>query len=103
MNAHETTVLAVLADETDEAELYYSFDPIIVRTGLDRKQVRRAVRSLARRGFAVYARGLWTDDGEPAGAGYACTQAGRDARESGVEGRNAQPIPPNDDAKVDPT
>lgn len=44
-----------------------------------RKQESAEERSLARKGFAEYARGLWTDDGTPAGSGYACTQSGRNA------------------------
>ncbi|WP_417257385.1 hypothetical protein [Celeribacter sp.] len=42
------------------------------------KDMARAIcRSLTDRGFAEYCRGLWTEDGEPAGAGYRITDAGR--------------------------
>jgi hypothetical protein len=43
-----------------------------------RTAVRRACRSLARKGLAEYHKGLWTMDGVPGGAGYAATMAGAD-------------------------
>jgi hypothetical protein len=55
---------------------YLSFRAIASCANLDPKVIRRAVRSLARKGFAQYGKGLWTDDGELAGAGYCCTEAG---------------------------
>ncbi len=42
------------------------------------KDMARAIcRSLTDRGFAEYCRGLWDEDGMPAGAGYRITEAGR--------------------------
>ena len=55
------------------------FAPIQHDTGYDRKTVRRYVRALARKGMAEYFRGLWDDDGCPAGAGYCITYEGRAA------------------------
>lgn len=55
---------------------YVNFAYLSAETGLDRKVVRRSVRALARKGLADYQRGLYTDDGEMAGAGYAATEAG---------------------------
>lgn len=52
------------------------FATIARRGGLDPKHVRRSVRALARKGLAEYVKGLWTEDGEPAGSGYRCTAAG---------------------------
>ena len=52
------------------------FAPIEAITGYDRRVVRRHVRSLARKGLAEYFRGLCTEDGEFAGAGYCITKAG---------------------------
>ena len=46
------------------------------RTGFDRPKVRRIVRSLARKGLTEYHRGLWSDEGRPAGAGYCITRKG---------------------------
>ena len=59
-----------------DAGLCSAFAPIMCGTELDRPTVRRCVRALARKGLAEYFRGLWTDDGRPAGAGYCITAAG---------------------------
>jgi hypothetical protein len=77
VNANERKVLQFLVDEgTDYAGfLAFSFDTICGPTELGRKAVRRACRSLARKGLAEYCRGLWTEDGEPAGSGYCATRA----------------------------
>lgn len=41
------------------------------------KGMARAIcRSLTDRGYAFYTRGLWSDDGIPAGAGYGITEKG---------------------------
>lgn len=41
------------------------------------KDMARAIcRSLTDRGYCFYMRGLWTEDGEPAGAGYGITDKG---------------------------
>lgn len=55
---------------------YLGFKGIGRRTRLSRKLIRRACRSLRRKGLAEYGRGLWTEDGEVAGSGYAATRAG---------------------------
>lgn len=39
-------------------------------------QVRRAVRALARKGYAEFHRGLMDDEGKVAGSGYAVTEKG---------------------------
>lgn len=75
----EKRVLTILADEGYEGFCYWGFAGLIANTQLDRKQVRRACRSLARKGYARFGRGLWTKDGEPAGSGYCATKAGADA------------------------
>jgi len=56
---------------------YLNFKGIARRARLPRKEIRRACRSLARKGFAEYGRGLWSEDGEVAGSGYCCNPAGR--------------------------
>ena len=77
---NERAVLAVLADDN---HLYFSFDGIGECLSMDheitltRKEIRRACRSLARKGLAEYSRGLWNDDGVPAGSGYGATKMGR--------------------------
>ncbi len=76
MTSDQAMVLKFLADNFRGEGWAYSFRPIICETLLPRDRVRRAARALARKGFAAYHRGLWTDDGTPAGAGYAATAAG---------------------------
>jgi len=43
---------------------------------MTREMVRAICRSLTDRGFAHYQRGLFTEDGEVAGAGYGITRLG---------------------------
>ena len=62
---------------TENPEYYFPFRAIAKASGLPQKKVRRAVRSLARKGLAKYARGLWCEyTDRPAGAGYSCTELG---------------------------
>lgn len=74
----EIQVLKHLA-EISGGGTYAYITPIAQDLGIDREYVRIALRSLRDIGFAVYARGLWSDSGEPAGAGYSITPAGRAA------------------------
>jgi hypothetical protein len=41
------------------------------------KEIRRVVRHLKRKGMAEFHCGLWTDEGEVAGAGYCISKAGQ--------------------------
>jgi len=82
MSSHANTlspvnlkVLKALNDSSGDF-CFQSFATLMKETGLDRKVVRRACRFLARRGYAEFARGLWTDEGEVAGSGYAATKEG---------------------------
>lgn len=68
--------LAVLT--LPNGEMCVHFRALIMETGYDRSKVRRYVRALARKGLAEYYRGLWSDDGRPAGAGYCITRKGVD-------------------------
>lgn len=79
LGKHQEQCLRVLADHYDLEFAHFSFAGLGAETGLDRTQVKRAVRRLARMGFAKMRRGLWTEDGTPAGSGYACTKKGHDA------------------------
>lgn len=60
---------------------YAHFSYVMEHTGFPRPVVRRICRHLARIGLAEYSRGLWSEDGTPAGAGYGITKAGRAALE----------------------
>jgi DNA-binding MarR family transcriptional regulator len=53
------------------------FRYIAKNTGLEERQVKRSVRSLARKGLAEYVRGLFDEDGFVAGSGYRATELGR--------------------------
>ena len=70
----EAKVYAVLVSEGVSDAPYQGFASICHETKLTRKEVRLACRSLTRKGLAVYARCLFTEDGEMAGAGYAATE-----------------------------
>jgi hypothetical protein len=78
LNATERKVLRALVDAWHEDECYcvLPFKSISKRTRLARAKVRLACRSLKRKGMAEFCRGCWTEDGEPAGSGYAATMVG---------------------------
>jgi hypothetical protein len=61
----------------DDDTPYLSFKGIASRSGVDLCHIRRDVRHLARKGLMKFAKGLWTDEGDMAGSGYAITEAGR--------------------------
>ena len=76
MTENEWKVLSALAGLTHPADCCVPFAPIQWQTELDRATVRRCCRSLRRKGLAEYYRGLWSDEGIPAGAGYCITYDG---------------------------
>jgi hypothetical protein len=80
LNDDEKKVLAALADTEfcGEEYGYKAFASLMKMTGLDRKVVRRACRSLKRKELAMFSNGLWTESGEAAGSGYSATKAGRE-------------------------
>jgi hypothetical protein len=76
---NEVKVLTVLVERRDnysEGFYFQSFAYLQKKTGLERGAVCRACRALARKGLAEFARGLWSEDGEPAGSGYGATKQG---------------------------
>ena len=76
ISERERKCLEVLAEiYGDESDCYY-MRYIAKSTGLEIVQVRRSVRSLARKGLAEYVRGLFDDEGMVAGSGYRATKAG---------------------------
>ncbi len=74
--ASHRTVLGALRIDSDWE--YLNFNMIVDRTDpkMDRSEVRRICRHLARKGWTEYGRGLWTEDGEPFGSGYRITELG---------------------------
>lgn len=78
INPKERLVLDYIGETGGDLDwCAYSFAPIMKNTGLTRPEVRRACRSLARKGLTAFERALWTEDGEMVGAGYRATAAGR--------------------------
>lgn len=80
MGEAQLKILRVLADAFDDGYFcYLSFDDIKRRGELTEasNHIRILTRLLARKGLAEYGKGLWTEDGEPAGAGYCCTTLGK--------------------------
>lgn len=74
----EVDVLVALNDKTEPDEFYVGFGPLQQSLEITRNELRRACRSLARKGLAGYCKGLMTEEGEMAGAGYAVTREGRE-------------------------
>lgn len=87
ISSFERETLVALRDETwrgSQATFCTNFDLLVQwfrvyqKKDVTRAEVRRSCRSLARKELAEYHRGLWTEDGEPAGAGYCITRTGHD-------------------------
>lgn len=77
MSAMQTKCLSALAClSRPHGEYCLSFWPIEQATELSRRDVKRSVRALFRKGLAEFHKGLCTEDGEFAGAGYCITPAG---------------------------
>ena len=76
INPTEYAVLEFLAAGWDGDQNCYYFRGIVSALKLELKQVRRACRSLAKKGLAEYQRGLFDDEGRAAGSGYCATRAG---------------------------
>lgn len=60
----------------DPTEVAFSLRSFVAEPWITRDIARGVCRSLTDRGYAVYRRGLWTDDGQVAGAGYGITHKG---------------------------
>lgn len=80
LSRNEVKVLAALASVGDDYCL--PFKAIARRVRLSRPIIRRACRSLTRKGLAHFSRGLWNEDGGPAGSGYGVTVAGATAADA---------------------
>ena len=83
INALELQVLMGMDENThprdkwEGGDFYYTFKSIQGYSGIPMEKVRRTVRSLARKGFMEFRRGLMTEDQEAAGSGYRITEEGR--------------------------
>lgn len=81
LSANERKVLGFLVSHGHDEYCgfdHFGFSAIARGRRLNRNQVRLACRSLARKGLTIFGRGLWNEDGEPAGSGYAATRYGAD-------------------------
>jgi len=78
MLASHRMVLKALNKFTEEQGEwnYVNFKTLSEDTKMDRSEVRRIVRHLTRKGLAEFAKGLWTEDGDPYGSGYCITAKG---------------------------
>ena len=80
VNDNELKILTAMAESYDSSGWdetgYFCFNSLSNITKLDRKQVRRACRSLKKKGLAKFLTGLITGEGEFAGAGYGATEEG---------------------------
>ena len=75
VNEKEGKVLEFFSEELQD-DHFSPFAPIASYTRLNRKEVRRACRSLRKKGLAEFMQGLWNEDGEPCGSGYRATREG---------------------------
>jgi hypothetical protein len=68
-------ILEALSDASDW-DLCLNLYGLSSRLGLPRETIRGLVADMRSDGLVRYERGLWTEDGQPAGAGYSITEAG---------------------------
>jgi hypothetical protein len=71
--------LRTLDNMISDPEYCTRTDGMAKSMGIDKDMVIALLRELKRRGHADFFRGLFTEDGDVAGAGYAPTRAGLDA------------------------
>lgn len=72
-------VLGYIEDHDTNGFDWFAFNlrPFI-NDWITRDMASAICKSLRDRGYLTYERGLWTEDGEPGGSGYAITEAGRE-------------------------
>lgn len=89
INDNERACLMALASEYDSDMNCLYMREVARRTGLDEKLVRRSVRSLGRKGLALYVRGLFNEDGQVAGSGYQASREGWEMVSADLEAPHA--------------
>lgn len=72
--AIETGVLNVLFELPEG--YCYNLRHLSEALGVHREYIRAACHALRERRLVTYQRGIWTEDGRPAGTGYMLTEAG---------------------------
>lgn len=78
LTPNERAVLSFIGPDGGDVDWRaWNFKGIGRETGLERNLVRRACRSLTRKGYAAFEKGLWSEDGGPRGSGYRATDAGK--------------------------
>jgi hypothetical protein len=78
-NGDQMAVLFCLGEITEpDGEYCAHFAALSRETFLPVKRVRFLCRLLKRKGLAEFHQGLWTEDGEPAGAGYCISRSGKE-------------------------
>ena len=82
-SALEQAILLALPGQRQHPNFGYGYfsclDVIADDAGVDKEAARFACKRLRNKGLAIYKNGLFTEDGEPCGSGYALTELGRDA------------------------
>lgn len=66
----------LLGPEASDEGFYTGFAPVMEITKLERKEVRRIIRLLKRKGLTEFSSGLCDYDGEFKGSGYRPTEEG---------------------------
>lgn len=84
MCAHNIEVAVAQALAEQEQDWCLNVRGLTQRLGIGKDYVLAACRSLRDRGYATFQRGLWTEDGTPAGSGYAITPQGRSWLKTGA-------------------
>lgn len=77
IDALRRTIMAALSEAAD-AEMCLNLFGLSSRTGLPRETLRGIMADLRAEGLATHHKGLWSEDGAPAGAGYSITDPGRE-------------------------
>jgi transcription initiation factor IIE alpha subunit len=75
--SHLKVLMALDEKSAPFGEYCVNFKTLTNATGMSRQEVRRIVRHLARKGMAEFHKGLWSEAGEVAGAGYCITKPGQ--------------------------